>query len=333
MISFSQYIHTVDSHTMGEPTRIVTGGAPRIIGKSMMEKKIYMESNLDWLRKLLMNEPRGHKDMFGAILTEPCNDNCDLGIIFMDSKGYLNMCGHGTIGTVTTAINLGIVPPKPVLKIDTPAGVVECKVLMDGHSVKQVTFRNVPSFVLQEQATVQVEEIGPVAIDLAFGGSIFGIVDAGRFGFRLVQEEQQKLISIGMAIKEAANKQIKVRHPLLEQINSIDLIEFSLPSAKPGVDYRNVVVFGNGQIDRSPCGTGTCAKMSLLYKQGKLGVGERFVHESIIDSSFVGTIVDTTYVQDYQAIVPEITGSAWITGMHQFIIEKEDPYREGFLVG
>ncbi|WP_199614363.1 proline racemase family protein [Paenibacillus alkalitolerans] len=333
MLQFSRYIQTVDSHTMGEPTRIVTGGAPRILGKSMMEKKNHMETRLDWLRKLLMNEPRGHKDMFGAVITDPCIEDCDLGVIFMDSKGYLNMCGHGTIGTVTTAINLGIVEPKPIIRLDTPAGVIECRVEMDSHCVKQVTFTNVPSFVFKQNAEIEVEGIGTVTLDIAFGGSIFGIVDARPFHLRLVPQEQQKLVSLGMSIKKAANEQLYYEHPLIPEIHKIDLIEFSIPSATPGVHYRNAVVFGNGQVDRSPCGTGTCAKMALLHQQGKLSIGENFVHESIIDSSFIGRCLSVTSVGEYPGVIPEISGSAWVTGMHQFIIEKDDPFQDGFLVG
>ncbi|GAW28872.1 proline racemase family protein [Carboxydocella sp. ULO1] len=333
MISFSHYIQTIDTHTMGEPTRIITGGAPRILGKTMMEKKMYMESELDWLRKLLMNEPRGHKDMFGAILTEPCNDSCDLGVIFMDSKGYLNMCGHGTIGTVTAIINTGIIKQKPVIRLDTPAGVVECKVKIENETVKEVTFKNVPSFVLHKDVQINVSEIGSIVMDIVFGGSIFGIIDASQLGLKLKMDEYQQLIYIGKKILREANEQIKVVHPLIPQINKIDLIEFSLPSEKTGVHYRNVVVFGNGQIDRSPCGTGTCAKMASLHQKNKLAIGENFVHESIIGSIFTGKLLDVQQVGPYKAVIPQITGSAWITGMHQFIIEKGDPYPEGFLIG
>lgn len=242
------------------------------------------------------------------------------------------MCGHGTIGTVTTAINLGIIECKEIIKLDTPVGIVECRVEYSNKTVKRVTFKNVPSFVLQQNARVNVRGIGEVVLDIAFGGSIFAIVDADQFGLHLVPDEQQELISLGMAIKEAANKQLSLQHPLIPDINTIDLIEFSLPSNKQDVDYRNTVVFGNGQIDRSPCGTGTCAKMAVLHSKGKLNVNEPFVNESIIDSRFVGRIVDTQNIEQYIGIVPEITGSAWITGMHQFVIEKEDPFNEGFLI-
>lgn len=333
MINLSQYIQTIDSHTMGEPTRIITGGTPRILGSTMMEKKQYLESKMDWLRKLLMNEPRGHKDMFGAVITEPCSDQCDIGIIFMDSNGYLNMCGHGTIGTVTTAINIGLIERKKNIKVDTPAGIVECEVEYMNNKVSKVTFTNIPAFVFEEKVNLYVEGIGNVLLDVSFGGSIFGIVNADQFGFKLVSEEQQQLITVGNKIKKAANEQLKYEHPLKPEINSIDLIEFSLKSEKKEVQYRNTVIFGNGQIDRSPCGTGTCAKMALLFKQGKLRIGENFVHESIIDSKFVGRVLGVSKVGNYQAIIPQISGSAWVTGMHQFIIDSEDPFHEGFILG
>lgn len=173
-----------------------------------------MEQKLDWLRKLLINEPRGHKDMFGAVITDPCIEECDIGIIFMDSSGYLNMCGHGTIGTVTTAINIGMIEPKEIIKVDTPAGVVECQVQIENNRVNQVTFTNVPSFVFQEKAEINIEGIGKILMDVAFGGSIFGIVDAKQFGLKLVSEEQQRLIAIGIAIKKSANEQLKFQYPL-----------------------------------------------------------------------------------------------------------------------
>ncbi|MDR6997824.1 proline racemase family protein [Neobacillus niacini] len=332
MINFSQYIQTIDSHTMGEPTRIITGGAPRILGSTMMEKKQYLESKLDWLRKLLMSEPRGHKDMFGAIITDPCSSECDIGVIFMDSNGYLNMCGHGTIGTITTALNIGMIEPKNMIKVDTPAGIVECEVEFINKKVSKVTFTNVPAFVFAENVNVYVEGVGNVKIDVSFGGSIFAIVNAEQFGLKLVSEEQQELVSLGTKIKKAANEQLKFQHPLMQGINSIDLVEFSLKSQKENICYRNTVVFGDGQIDRSPCGTGTCAKMALLFNQGKLDIGEKFVHESIIDSKFIGQVSAVSKVGNYDAIIPQISGSAWITGMHQFIIESEDPYNEGFLL-
>ncbi|WP_017728840.1 proline racemase family protein [Halalkalibacterium ligniniphilum] len=333
MVHFSQFIQTIDSHTMGEPTRIVIGGAPRIIGSTMMEKKQYLEKNLDWLRKFLMTEPRGHKDMFGAIITEPCSAECDIGTVFMDNNGYLNMCGHGTIGTVTTALNIGMIESKEIIKVETPAGTVDCYVDFSNNKVEKVTFTNVPSFVFQERVKVHIQDVGYVLVDVSFGGSIFAIVEAEQVGLNLMREEQQQLMNLGIKLKKAVNEQLNFQHPLKPDINSIELIEFSKKKNEKEGYYRNVVIFGNGQIDRSPCGTGTCAKMALLFSQGKLRIGESFIHESIINSTFTGRIIGTTKVGDFDAIIPQITGSAWITGMHQFIIESEDPFHEGFVLG
>lgn len=330
MIKFKKMISTIDTHTVGEPTRIVTNGMPAIEGITMMEKKIYLQKKLDWLRKLIINEPRGHSDMFGAYLTNPCDKSCDLGIIYMDSKGYLNMCVHGTIGVVTTAIKLGMIEPKPVIKVDTPAGVVECKVNIIDRGVSSITLRNVPSFVLEEDLEIKLPDIGKIKVDIAFGGSIFAILDSSQFDLELVTGEYNKVSNLGSDILTEINRVLEYRHPLQPEINSIDLVEFSKRLANGGAHYRNAVVFGDGQIDRSPCGTGTCAKMAILHKQGKLELGKTFIHESLIGSKLEGRLVNETKVGQYSGVIPEITGSAWITGMQQFVLEESDPYPEGF---
>lgn len=297
-----------------------------------MEKKQYMQRHLDSLRKLLMNEPRGHQDMFGAMITDPCDPGCDIGLIFMDANGYLDMCGHGTMGSVTSMINTGMLPSeKKEILVDTPAGVVKCQVKTEKGRVSKVTITNVPSFVFAEQVKIDVDELGPVTLDIAFGGSIFGIVDASQFGLNLVPKEQKKLIQLGQKIKHAANQKLHFQHPEKPEICEIKLIEFSLEIQK-GVHYRNAVIFGDGQLDRSPCGTGTCAKMAVLYKQGELAKDQTFVHQSVIGSTFEGRVLESTDIGNFKGIVPEITGAAWITGMHQFIIEEEDPFKEGFLL-
>lgn len=321
-----KYIQTIDAHTMGEAARIVVDGIPKIQAHSMMEKKLYMQSEMDDVRKLLMHEPRGHLNMFGAILTEPCSPECDLGVLFMDSGGYLNMCGHGTIATVTVAINNGLIPKKDKVLLDTPSGLVECHVVFKNEKVKEVSFINVPAFLFKKNSTVLVENIGYVNMDIAFGGSFFAIVDAKQFNLKLNIEEQDKIAELGMAIRKAANEQLAVSHPKIPEINTIDLVEFSLELGRHY--YRNAVVFGNGQIDRSPCGTGTCAKLSTL----NLKLGEQIIQESIIGSTFKGSVVDYIRVQNYEAIIPRITGSAWITGIHKFSLDETDPYKEGFLL-
>ncbi|GHH99673.1 proline racemase family protein [Neobacillus kokaensis] len=326
MVTLEGYIETIDAHAMGEAARIVVGGIPEIHGQSMMDKKNYMKSTMDHIRKLLMHEPRGHLNMFGAILTEPCQEKCDMGVIFMDSGGYLNMCGHGTIASVTVAINNGLIEKKEKVLLDTPSGMVECYVSYEGNRVKEVSFINVPAFVLKKNVSVYVENTGYVYMDIAFGGSFFAIVDAEPFNLKLTIDEQDKIAALGTAIRKAANEQLTVIHPEIPEINTIDLVEFSLKLGKNY--YRNTVVFGDGQIDRSPCGTGTCAKLSTLT----LDCGEHIIQESIIGSQFKGVIVDYTVVEDYKAIIPKITGSAWVTGIHKFSLDLSDPYKEGFLL-
>jgi proline racemase len=326
MIKLESYIETIDAHAMGEAARIVIGGIPEIHGQSMMDKKNYMLSNMDHIRKLLMHEPRGHLNMFGAILTNPCQTECDLGVLFMDSGGYLNMCGHGTIASVTVAVDNGLIEKKDRVLLDTPSGIVECHVEYEGGRVKEVSFINVPAFLVKKDVSVLVKNAGYVKMDIAFGGSFFAIVDAESFNFKLTIDEQDKIAALGMAIRKAANEQLIVSHPKIPEINKIDLVEFSLKLDENY--YRNTVVFGDGQIDRSPCGTGTCAKLSTL----NLGPGEHIIQESIIGSKFKGAVVDFTEVENFKAIIPQITGSAWVTGIHKFSLDASDPYKEGFLL-
>ncbi|MGK7376893.1 proline racemase family protein [Planococcus sp. 1R117A] len=326
MIVSEQLIQTIDAHTMGEAARIVIGGIPEIHGDTMMQKKQYMHKHMDSIRKLLMHEPRGHLNMFGAVLTEPCSSGCDLGLLFMDSGGYLNMCGHGTIAAVTVAIDNGITEKKDKLLLDTAAGIVTCFVSYENGRVKEVSFINVPSFLLMKDVSVEVEGIGPVRMDIAFGGSFFSIVDAAQFSLQLTIDEQDQITRLGVAIRNAANEQLTITHPEIPEITTVDLVEFSLKRGKN--HYKNTVVFGDGQLDRSPCGTGTCAKLATL----PLGKNEEIIQESIIGSTFRGAIMADAQVGDYKAIIPKITGSAWVTGRHQFSLDKTDPFTEGFLL-
>ncbi|RJS50174.1 proline racemase family protein [Bacillus sp. PK3_68] len=320
------FIETIDAHAMGEAARIVVRGMPEIQGQTMMEKKQHVQAEMDNIRKLLMHEPRGHLNMFGAILTQPCHPECDLGVLFMDSGGYLNMCGHGTIASITVAINTGLIEKKEKIFLDTPSGVVECYVTYENSKVKEVSFINVPAFLLEKDIKILIKNAGWITVDIAFGGSFFAIVGAEQFNLKLNIEEQDKIAALGTTIREAANQQLTIKHPEIPEINTVDLVEFSLQLGKN--HYKNTVVFGDGQIDRSPCGTGTCAKLSTL----NLKPGEQIIQESIIDSQFKGTVVDYTKVGNYKAIIPKITGSAWITGFHKFSLEATDPYTEGFLL-
>jgi proline racemase len=329
-------IHAVDSHTMGEPTRIIIGGIPPIPGKSMAEKKQYLIDNLDYIRTAVMHEPRGHRDMFGSIITQPISDEADLGIIFMDGSGYLNMCGHGSIGAATVAVETGmieIIEPYTELTLDTPAGLVKARVKVENRKAKEVSIINVPSFLYKSGIEIDVEEIGKVKIDISFGGSFFILVKSADLGLDICSKNAGKLSIVGMRILKTVNKIVEMHHPILTHIKSADLVEIYGPAKSNDADMQNVVIFGEGQVDRSPCGTGTSAKMAALYSKGMLGVNEVFTYESIICTRFRGRILGVTKIGGYNAVIPEITGSAYITGFNHFIIDPNDPVKYGFNLG
>ena len=324
-----QYIlslETIDTHTMGEATRIVVNGFPDIVGETMMEKKEYVKENYDHLRKLLMNEPRGHKDMFGSILTEPCNEKCDIGIIFMDSGSYLNMCGHGTIGTVTMCLTKGIIPKKELIYVDTPSGIIECRAYFKGEQVESIEFTNVPAFILHKGLSIKLNDIGDVSVDIAFGGSFFGIINSSDIGVNIDLSDKQRILELATEARDYINEHIHIEHPTIPNIRTVDLIEITNKISDN--HYKNVVVFGDGQIDRSPCGTGTCAKMAAL----ELEPGASIIQESIIGSTFEGKVFGKTKIAEIDAIIPAIKGSAWITGEHRFILQEADIYAEGFAI-
>lgn len=326
----------IDSHTMGEPTRIVTGGIPNIPGKTMAEKKRYLIDNMDNVRKALMHEPRGHNDMFGSVITSPCSSEADVGIIFMDGGGYLNMCGHGSIGAMTVLVEMGYVNVKePITNIvlETPAGLIYGAVKVENDKAKEVSFKNVPAFLYKADVDLIVSGIGKIKVDISFGGSFFCILDSKKINISLESSNSRKLIEQGMKILKAANEQIKVEHPDLSHIKSIDLVEIYGEAKRPDSTLRNCVIFGDGQLDRSPCGTGTSAKMALLYAKGGLKKNEPFVYESVIGTQFKGRIVEELEEKSgyyFPRVTPEITASAFITGINTFFIDAEDPIKYGF---
>ena len=325
-------IYTVESHTMGEPLRLVVGGFPNLVGKTIPEKREYFIEHYDHLRKAIMLEPRGHKDMFGAILTQPTMPEADIGVIFMHGEGFHNMCGHGTIATNTILVETGMVEvqePVTTIKMEAPAGLVTVHVNVEQGRAKSVSFENVPAFLYKEGAEVDVPGYGKLKIDISFGGSFFAIIDAKQLGIDICPENSSKLVDAGMAIIHAANEQIKVQHPELEHIKTIDLCEIYGPAKSEDADMQNITVF-DGQIDRSPCGTGTSAKVATLWAKGELQIAEEFVYESVINTKFIGKALRETQVGPYKAIIPEITGSAYITGHSQFFIDENDPVKYGF---
>ena len=328
-------VHTIDSHTAGESTRVVVGGIPKIAGKSMPEKKEWLEEHMDYLRTALMLEPRGHNDMFGAILTEPTLEDADYGIIFMDGGGYLNMCGHGTIGAMTVAVETGIVEvTEPITKVvqEAPAGIIRGEVLVENSKAKTVSFQNVPSFLYKRDQELELPGYGKIKFEISFGGSFFAIVKAEQVGLSIIPENAEKLKELGIILRELINKEIPVQHPSLPHIHTVDLVEWWSETETKGATLRNCVVFGQGQVDRSPCGTGTSAKMATLFAKGELKIGEEFYYESILGTIFKGEILGTTKVGEYEAVIPRISGSAYITAFNHFVIEEEDPVKYGFVL-
>jgi proline racemase/trans-L-3-hydroxyproline dehydratase len=336
MAQFTHIISALDTHTAGEPTRIVLSGLPPIIGTTMAEKKRYMAENLDHYRTLLMQEPRGHKDMFGAILTQPTTDRAAFGVLFMDNSGYLDMCGHGSMGLTTALIEMGMVPPEEpetVVAFDTPAGLVEGRARVEGACVLEVSVANVPSFLYARDVDIDLPEIGTITVDVSFGGNFFAITPAQSLGVAVRPENLPKLIDLGMRVKRAVNEKVRVQHPTATHITSVELVEIYDKPQEGKAFSRNVMVFGEGQIDRSPCGTGTCAAMAMLFGKGKLSLNEEFTNESIIGTRFKGKLVEEVRVGDFTAARPVITGEAYITGIQQFVVDPKDPIKYGFVIG
>lgn len=336
-LKFDNYeacFQAIDTHTVGQFTRVVIDGFPNIEGRTMIEKKDFLVKHFDHYRKALMLEPKGHHDMFGSIVTEPINPEADYGIIFMDTGGYLNMCVHGSVGTATALIEGGIVEAKePYTEIvfDAPAGLIRTKVEVKNGKAIAVTITNAPAFLYKEGIQIEVDG-KTINCDISFGGSFFALVDAEQLGKKITKEDVPYYLDLGLKIREKINKTVEIKHPLLD-INSVDLIEFYAHTDTPGCSLQNVVIFGAGQADRSPCGTGTCAKMAYLHKKGELALNEEFVYESVIGSRFYGKPISETTVGDYEAIIPQVTGSAYVCGVSTFVIDGDDPLKDGFLLG
>lgn len=326
---------TIDSHTMGEPTRIVLKGFPKLLGTTMMEKKEYLEKHFDHYRTALMLEPRGHKDMFGAVITEPVSKEADLGVIFMDSGGYLNMCGHGTIGTATVAVETGLVPvtePYTHVVLEAPAGIIHTQVRVKDGKAVEVSLQNVTAFLYKENIEMELEGYPKFQVDIVFGGSFFALINIEQLPLEIGIKDLPAITELGMNIIQRLNDTLEIKHPKLA-ITKVDLAEFYGPPSNPLANKRNVVIFGNSQVDRSPCGTGTSAKLAYLYAKGEIKLGEEFVYESITGSMFKGVAMAEARVGDYKGITPKVTGSAYITGMNRIVMDRNDPLEYGFLLG
>ena len=339
-MKLNKIISVIDTHTAGEAARLVTAGVPKIPGKDIVEKKQYLIDNLDDLRKSVMFEPRGHQDMFGAFLLPPTKEEADFALIFMDTGGYLNMCGHNTIAAVTAAVETGMVDveegaTEKEVVVETPAGLIyaTAKLKDNGAKVKEVSFKNVESFLYKRDLELDVEGVGHIKFDISFGGSFFCILSADQLGLEVKPENASKLKEAGLKIRDAVNANIEIQHPTLSHIKSVDLVEIYDKPSHPEATYKNVVVFGDGNIDRSPCGTGTSAKLATLYAKGELKPGEPFVYESILGTLFKGRIVEERKLADFDAIIPEITGSGYILGFSNYVYDPDDALTSGFLLG
>jgi proline racemase len=325
----ARYLAAVDSHTEGMPTRVITGGVGPLPGATMLERKLIFEAERDDLRRLLRREPRGHSAMSGAILQPPTRDDADWGVLFIEVSGCLPMCGHGTIGVATVLVETGMVAvrePETVVRLDTPAGLVEARVVVIDGRAEAVTIRNVASFMHARDQAARVEGLGDVPYDMAFGGNFYALVEAAAVGLEIDPARAAELIAAGDRIRAAIPEPV---HPVDARIAGCHHVIFHAPG-RDGAHARNATAIHPGWLDRSPCGTGTAARMAALHARGELALGEDFVNESVIGTRFTGRLVGETYVGGVQAVVPEVTGRAWITGMGQYLLDERDPFPAGF---
>lgn len=326
---------TIETHTLGQPTRNVVSGFRHVPGKTMQEKFEYMRENEDWFRKVLMFEPRGSEIMSGTLITEPCTPGTDVGVLYFEASCWMPMCGHDTMGVSVALIEAGLVDvkePITVIKLDTPAGVVTVEAKVTDGVVEEVSFVNAPALVLNRNVEVETAEFGKLTMDISWGGNVYAILPAEKVGLEIKPENCGRFTEIARSIAKDINEQVVVRHPELPFVDRVTHVEFSGPAQSPDADIQNVVVALPKVIDRSPCGTGTSAKAALLYAEGKLAVGESFVHESVIGSKFKCEIVEETEVGGMKAIVPKITGNACVIGFATWVLDPKDPFPEGFLL-
>ncbi|WP_052868354.1 proline racemase family protein [Streptomyces niger] len=324
----------VDSHTEGMPTRVVTGGVAPVPGATMADRRRYAVEHLDGLRRFLVDEPRGHPAMSGALLQPPTRDDADWGVLYIEVSGFLPMCGHGTIGVATVLVETGMVPvtePETVVRLDTPAGLVEARVTVHDGAAEKVTLRNVDAFALELDAEVDVPGLGEVRYDMAYGGNFYAIVELDRLGLPFDRARKDEILSAGLAIMGAVNEQNRPAHPVDPLISGCKHVQFVAPGSDAR-HSRNAMAIHPGWFDRSPCGTGTSARMAQLHARGELPLHTDFVNESFIGTRFTGRLVGTTEVGGLPGVVPEFAGRAWITGTANYLLDPRDPFPEGFVL-
>lgn len=326
----------IDAHTCGNPVRVVAGGGPNLVGHNMSEKRQHFLREYDWIRRGLMFEPRGHDMMSGSILFPPHDPNNDFGILFIETSGCLPMCGHGTIGTITIAIEEGLVTPKTPGKVimEAPAGLVEIEYQQTGKKVDWVKLVNVKSYLAAENLTIDCPELGEITFDVAYGGNFYAIVDPQKNFSGIHNFTANKIIQYSQVIRDDINKKYPnlFVHPENDTIRDVTHVLWTGDPIDPTSSGRNAVFYGEKAIDRSPCGTGTSARLAQLYAKGKLQVGEEYIHESFIGSKFTGKIESVTTLAGKEAIVPSVQGWAVVYGYNNIIIDDDDPYAHGFQV-
>ena len=345
---FNSMITAVDAHACGEPGRVITGGVPHVPGATMFEKMQWLHGNYDWLRLLMLREPRGYPALCCNVILPPTHPEADAGFVIMEQTEYPAMSGSNTICVTTVLLETGIIPmvePVTELTLEAPAGLIRVRADCQNGKVTQVTFRNVPAYAAHLDAVIDVPQLGRVTVDVAWGGMYYAIADAAQFGIELTPENGAEVVRISAMIRQAATEQLPVVHPLNPEIRNVSISQLSAPPVNPRAHRRNAVTVASGLLDwnrpstwtgvmdRSPCGTGTCAKMATLHARGLLGLNEDFVHESIIGTLFTGRLIEETKLGPYNAVVPTVGGQGWITGIAQYVRDPTDPFPEGFTVG
>jgi len=329
------HITTVESHTEGMPTRVVTGGIAPIPGATMSVRRDWAKKNLDWLRGMLMNEPRGHAAMSGAILMSPTRSDADWGVLYIEATGFLPMCGHGTMGVATVLVEAGlveVVEPVTTIRLDTPAGLVIARVETRQGRALRVTLENVPALVLGLNQSVDTPSFGTVTYDMVYGGNFYPVIDVTRLGLAIETDQKEALMAAGREVIAAINATHPPEHPGNKSIRMLHHAQFTTPWEAPPAEALNAVFTLPGYFDRSPCGTGTSARMACLHARGLLAVGETFTNTSMIGSSFEGRILRIESLEGHVAVIPEVSGRAWVTGTASYMLAPDDPFPAGFTI-
>jgi trans-L-3-hydroxyproline dehydratase len=330
-----QKVTVIDAHTEGEPLRVIVSGFPDLSGRTILERRRVAKQHWDHLRTALMWEPRGHADMYGCIVTPAVSPDADFGVLFIHNEGFSTMCGHGIIGVTTVVLETGMFEmrsPETTIRIDTPAGLVTAHARIENDRVKSVRFQNVPSFVVALDQQVDVPGLGVVQFDLAFGGAFYAYVLADTLGLKCGPEHYRALIENGMQIKRAVMDSFEMKHPFEKDLNFLYGTIFLGPPESESSASRNVCIFAEGEVDRSPTGTGVSGRMAIHFARGDIALNEPMVIESIIGSQFTGRVVERTKFGPYDAVIPEVEGRAFITGKNEFLLDPDDPLRHGFFL-